>query len=123
MKYLTDQLQLVFLFALATQNSYILFLFCNFTTCYTVLLTEPSITISSEERELACFVYLCHHPRSQFISLFTQAIFIWPYHCSYIFVTCLAFRVHAAGDLNKPISFVVAVLSTSFARALLGLIR
>jgi len=37
MKYLTDQLQLVFVFALATPNSYILFLHCNFTTCYTVL--------------------------------------------------------------------------------------
>jgi len=35
----------------------------------------------------------------------------------------LAFRVHVAGDLNKAISFVVAVLSTSFARALLGLIH
>jgi len=37
MKYLTGQLQLVFVFALATPNSYILFLHCNFTTCYTVL--------------------------------------------------------------------------------------
>jgi len=37
MKYLTDQLQLVFVFALATPNSYILFLHCNFTICYTVL--------------------------------------------------------------------------------------
>jgi len=36
MKYLTDQLQLVFVFALATPNSYILFLHCNFRTCYTV---------------------------------------------------------------------------------------
>jgi len=35
MKYLTDQLQLVFVFALATPNSYILFLHCNFPTCYT----------------------------------------------------------------------------------------
>jgi len=35
--YLTDQLQLVFVFALATPNSYILFLHCNFTTCCTVL--------------------------------------------------------------------------------------
>jgi len=36
-----------------------------------------------------------------------------------------AFRVHVAGDLNKKMSFVVGVLSTSFARphALLGLIR
>jgi len=37
MKYLTGQLQLVFVFALATPNSYILFLHCNSTTCYTVL--------------------------------------------------------------------------------------
>jgi len=37
MKHLTDQLQLVFVFALATPNSYNLFLHCNFTTCYTVL--------------------------------------------------------------------------------------
>jgi len=29
----------------------------------------------------------------------------------------LAFRVHVAGDLNKAISFVVAVLSTSFVRS------
>jgi len=28
-----------------------------------------------EERELACFVYLMHHPRSQFTKLFSQAIF------------------------------------------------
>jgi len=37
MKYLTYQLQPVFVFALAILNSYILFLHCNFTTCYTVL--------------------------------------------------------------------------------------
>jgi len=35
----------------------------------------------------------------------------------------LAFRVHVTGDLNKPISFVVEVLTTSFARALPGLIH
>jgi len=33
MKYLTDQLQLFFVFALSTPNSYILFLHCNFATC------------------------------------------------------------------------------------------
>jgi len=37
MEYLTDQLQLAFVFALATPNSYILFLHCNFTNCHTVL--------------------------------------------------------------------------------------
>ena len=96
----------VFVFALATPNSYIIFLHCNFATCYTIFQTESSISIYIEERELACFVYLCHHPRSQFTKLFTQAIFIGPYHCSHIFVPCLAFRVHVAGDLNKTISFV-----------------
>jgi len=29
------------------------------------------------------------------------------------FIPCLGFRVHLAGDLNKAISFVVGVLSTS----------
>jgi len=37
MKHLVDQLQQVFVFALATPNRYILYLHCNFTTCYTVL--------------------------------------------------------------------------------------
>jgi len=120
---MTDQLQLVFVFVLATPNSYIFFLHCNSTTCYTVLQPETSITIYIEERELACFLYLCHHPRSQFTKLFTRVIFIRHYHCSYIFVPCLAFRAHVAGDLNKTISFVSGVLSTSFARALLGLLR
>jgi len=50
MKYLTDQLQLVFVFALATPDSYILFLYCNFTTFYAVLQRESSITIYIEER-------------------------------------------------------------------------
>jgi len=39
------------------------------------------------------------------------------------FVTVLIFSFHVAGDLNKKIPFVVGVLLTSFARALLGLIR
>ena len=39
-----------------------------------------------------------------------------------IYAPCLAFRVHVAGDQNKTTSFVVGVLSTSIARALLGLI-
>ena len=46
-----------------------------------------------------------------------------PCHCSYIFVVCLDFPVHVAGDLNKKISFVVGVLSTLLACALLGLIH
>ena len=71
-------------------------------------------------RTRACFVYLYHHPRSHFTKLFTWALFFGPCHCSYIFVPCLAFRVHVAGDLNNTISFVDVL--TSFARALLGLI-
>jgi len=58
------------------------------------------------ERELACFVYLCHQPLHQ-LRLLTRALFIGPYQCSYIFVSCLAFRVYFAGDLNHKISFVV----------------
>jgi len=81
---------------------------------------RQSITIYIRERVLACFVRLCHHPRSHFTKL-TRALFFGPCRCSYIFVPCLAFRVHVAGDLNKTISFVAGVLSTSFARALLGL--
>jgi len=27
--------------------------------------------------------------------------FYWLCHCSYVFVPCLAFRVHVAGDLNQ----------------------
>ena len=77
----------------------------------------------SYRRTQACFVYLCHHPRSHSTKLLTRALFIGPCHCSYIFVLCLAFRVHVASDLNKTISFVVGVLTTSFARALLGLIH
>ena len=35
----------------------------------------------------------------------------------------LQIAVHIASDLNKTISFVASVLSTSFARALLGIIH
>jgi len=35
----------------------------------------------------------------------------------------MGFRIYVAGDLNQNLSFVASVLSTSFARALLGLIR
>jgi len=38
------------------------------------------------------------------------------------FVSFLAFHIHFANDLNQKVSFVVAILSTSYARALLGLI-
>jgi len=53
----------------------------------------------------------------------TWALFIVLCHCSCVFVLCLAFRVHVAGDLNQKVSFVASVLPTSFARALLRLIR
>jgi len=65
--------------------------------------------ISENASKLALY-FLCHHHR-----LLTQALFFGPCHCSYVFVPCLAFRVHFAGDLNKTMSFVVGVLSTSFA--------
>ena len=39
-----------------------------------------------------------------------------------MFVSCLAFRVRVAGDLNYKISFIVGVLSGLTARALLKLI-
>jgi len=66
-------------------------------------------------RTWACFVYLCHHPRSHFTKLLTRALFFGPYHCSYVFVPCLAFRVHVAGedDLNTTTTFVAGVRSTS----------
>ena len=57
------------------------------------------------------------------LKLLTWALFFVPCHCSYIFVSCLVFHVHVAGDMNKTISFVTGVLSTSFARTLLGLIH
>jgi len=84
---------------------------------------EFSITFYIGERKIACFVCLCHHPRSHFTKLLTRALFFGPCHCSCIFVPCLTFRVYVAGDLNKTISIVVGVLTTSFARALLGLSR
>ena len=81
---------------------------------------EFSITIYIGERKFACFVCLFHHPRSHFTELLTRALIFGPCHCSYIFVPCLAFRVHVAGDLNKTTSFVIGVLMTSVARALRG---
>jgi len=44
------------------------------------------------ERKLACFVYLCHHPRSHFNTLLTRALFYGPFQCSSIFFPRLAFR-------------------------------
>jgi len=73
-------------------------------------------------RTQACLIYLCHHRRSHFTKLLTRALLFGPCHCSYIFVPHLAFRVNVAGDLDKTISFVAGVLSTSFAPALLRLI-
>jgi len=46
---------------------------------------------------------LGHHPRSHFTKLLSRALFFGPCHCSYLFVPCLALRVHVAGDLNKTI--------------------
>ena len=58
---------------------------------------------------------LCHHSL-HWLKLFTRALFIGP--CQ-----CLAFRIHVTGDLNQKLSFVASVLSSSFARNSLGLIR
>jgi len=55
--------------------------------------------------------------------LLTWGLCIELCYFSSIFVPCLAFRIHVAGDLNQKLSWVARVLSTSFARALLGLIR
>jgi len=86
-------------------------------------LAESSIAIYTGEPKLACFVYLYHHSRSHFTNLLTRTLFFGPCHCSYYFGQCLAFRVHVSSDLNKTISFIVGVLSTSFPRALLRLIH
>jgi len=68
-------------------------------------------------------LYVCSTTHPHFTKLLTRALFFEPCHCSYIFAPCLTFRVHVTGDLNKPISFVVNVLTTSFAHALLRLIH
>jgi len=81
---------------------------------------ESSITACIGERELARFLCKCHYPRSHFTKLLTRALLFGPFHCSYTFVACLAFRIHVAGDLNNRISLVVGVLTTSFAHALHG---
>ena len=69
---------------------------------------------------LALYICATTKGRSQ---LLTRALFFVPCHCSYIFVSCPAFHVHVAGDMNKTISFVAGVLSTSFPRPLFGFIR
>jgi len=65
------------------------------------------------------FVCFFHYPRSHFTQLLIRALFFGPCHYSCIFVPCLAFRVHVAGDLNQTISFVASIVTTSFASALL----
>ena len=60
--------------------------------------------LCSWDRKLAYFVCLFHHPSSHFTKLLARALFFGPCHCSYIFVPCLAFRVHVTGDLGLLIS-------------------
>jgi len=43
-----------------------------------------SITIHIVEGELACFVYLCHHPL-HWLRFLPQALFIGPSHCMFIY--------------------------------------
>jgi len=63
-----------------------------------------SIKFNRGERELA--LYVCATTNGpHFSKLLTRALFFGPCQCSYIFIQCLAFRVHVAGDLNKTISF------------------
>ena len=78
----------------------------------------------SYRRTRACLLCIfMPPPTAHSTKLLTRALFIGPCHCSYKFISCQTFRVHVASDLNKTISFVASVLSTSFARALLGLIH
>jgi len=67
-------------------------------------------------------LYLFHSPL-YWLSLKTRVLSIGPRQFFYIFVPYPAFRVHAAGGLIQKISFAADILPTSFARALLGLIR
>jgi len=73
-------------------------------------------------RTWCCLLCVFVAPLSYFtgLRLLTRAYFIGLCHCSYIFVPILAFRVHVACNWNQKILFVEGVLSTSFARALLG---
>jgi len=67
-------------------------------------------------------LYLFHYPL-YWLSLKTRVLSTGPCQCFYIFVPYPAFRVHAAGGLIQKISFAADILPTSFARALLGIIR
>jgi len=62
-------------------------------------------------------------PHISLIMVVTWGLCVVLCYYSSIFSPCLAFRIHVAGDLNQKLSFVASVRSTSFARALLGLIR
>jgi len=50
---------------------------------------------------LAWYICATTYERSHFTKLLIRVILFMPYHCLYIFVPCLAFRVHVARDLNK----------------------
>jgi len=78
---------------------------------------SPSVRLRfiSENASLLCM--FVSPSTSHFTKLLTRARFFGPCHWLYIFVPCLVFRVHVAGDLNKTISFVLSVLTTSFTRA------
>ena len=90
--------------------------------CGTRAQPESSITIYNiAECELDCFAYLCHHPL-HWSRLSNRALIIGPCHCSDIFVSCLVFRVHVAGDVNHKISFV-AGRSTRFSACFRGISR
>ena len=66
---------------------------------------ESSITIYIAERQLAHFVYLCHHPihwlrlLTRALSMVLVSVHIFSFHVW----TC----VHCAGDINNRISFVI----------------
>jgi len=62
---------------------------------------ESSITIYTVERELVCYVYLCHHSL-HLLKLLNQGPFIGYCHCTYIFIPCLTFGVVAAILLRRP---------------------
>ena len=68
-------------------------------------------------RTRACFLCMFVPPPRVPFHQVNLGSFFGPCHCSYIFIPCLAFRVHVAGDLNKTISFIVGVPTTLFARA------
>jgi len=76
------------------------------TPAHGLLELSPSLRLRfiSENGSLLA-LYICattHGPH--FTKLLTWALSLGTWHCSYIFVPCLAFRIHVAGDLNKTIS-------------------